>query len=202
MIIVWPDYCASAFRWSKAEQAVISKSPFGSQSLTVATALWQAEISGRPELWREAIGIQTFIESIRGYTNQIALWNLAQPQPAGTLRGTPTFASDAAQGATVIEIDIGVGQDDATLLRGDLIGFGAGVSQQVVRIMADAVASSAGVLTVTIGTPLRTAFAAGAAVVWDKPKALFRQASLADGIQFQPKIGQPWAFSLLEDWSP
>lgn len=202
MILTWPDYCVSAFRWTLAEQAIPFKSAFGSQALDVAFPLWSVEMAGRPELWPEAIEIGAFFESIRGYTNQIALWSLNQPAPAGTLRGTPTFAVDAAQGATQIEIDIGIGQDGATLLRGDLIGFGSGLTQQVVRVMTDASAGSAGIITVSIGTPLRNAFTAGSAVVWDKPKALFRQSVLTDGIQYQPKLGQPWALSLLEDWRP
>lgn len=202
MIFTWPDYCVSTFRWSKAEQAIVFKSMFGSQSLDVASPLWQVELAGVPALWAEADQIQTFIESLRGYTNQIALWDLSNAAPRGTLRGSPTFGATAEQGDTIIEIDVGIGQDGATLLRGDLIGFGSGITQQVVRVMADASADSAGILTVTVGTPLRNEFTAGAAIVWDKPKALFRQAALSDGIQKQPKFGQPWALSLLEDWRP
>jgi hypothetical protein len=202
MILTWPDYCVSAFRWTSAEQAIPFKSAFGSQALDVAAPVWSVELAGRPELWPEAIEIGTFFESLRGYTNQIALWNLSQPTPSGTLRGSPTFAVDTPQGATQIEIDVGIGQDGATLRRGDLIGFGSGLTQQVVRVSADSEADSSGTLTANIVTPLRNAFASGAPIVWDKPKALFRQSVLTDGIQYQPKLGQPWALSLLEDWRP
>jgi len=159
-------------------------------------------MSGVPEYWDDARKITLFIESLRGYANTIALWNLTQPQPAGTMRGAMILRSTALQGATTLLISTNSGQAAKTLLAGDLLGIGNSITQQVVRVTADATADSNGDIDVAIGTPLRNDFAANASVTWDKPKALFRQMSLADGIEHVPVIGQPWALSLLEDWRP
>ena len=200
MIIEWPDYCVSSFRWSSAEQAIVFKSMFGSQALGVASPLWQVEMTGVPTLWPASNEIETFIESIRGYTNQIALWNLAQPVPRGTMRGTLRLVGQELLGSTSLQITGGAA--GSTLLKGDLLGLGSTITQQVVRVMADATADGSGNISVTIGTPLRNTFPAATPIIWNKPKALFRQATLADGIQYQPKFGQPWAMSLLESWLP
>lgn len=200
MILTWPDYCVSSFRWQKSEQAAAFKSIFGSQSVTISLPLWRVDLTGVPTLWEDADEITLFLESLSGFTNQIALWNLTRPVPKGTLRGTLSFAADAAQGALSIVIAGGVGQADATLLAGDMIGFGTGPTQQVVRVVNDAAADAAGDIVVDIGTPLRNDFLADAPVEWDRPKALFRQTAFNEGIMYQPKIGQPWTLSLLEDW--
>jgi hypothetical protein len=94
-------------------------------------------------------------------------------------------------------------QASKTLLKGDLLGLGTGPTQQVVPIAADATANAAGQITVQLSTPLRNAFPAGTPVVWDKPKALFRQRQNSTGIEYVPGIiGQPWALDLIEDWRP
>ena len=58
----------------------------------------------------------------------------------------------------------------ATLLAGDWLGLAAG---QLVRVVSDAVANDAGVMTVEVRHMLRAAAASGSAVTLDKPTALF-----------------------------
>lgn len=198
--LTWPNLRVSSFRWTRLDRAVVARSGFGSQSIVQSGPLWEVDLAGVPQYWAEAHAIVAFLESFSGYANPIELWNLTQPVPIGTMRGTMTFAANAAQGAVSIQIDAGVGQAGTTLLKGDLIGFGSGTTQQVVRIMADATANGSGVITVTIGSPLRNAFLLGASITWNKPKALFRQKSLNSGIEYTAVVGNPWALSLIEDW--
>lgn len=200
-VITFPDLCVSSFRWMKANQAMVFSSPFGSQAVDVSTPLWSVELSGVPVRFEEADRIQAFLESLDGYRNQLALWNLARPVPKGTMRGVMTLADSVTQGAVQLEITAST-EAGKTVLTGDLLGIGSGLTQQVVRVMADATADGTGTITVTIGTPLRNAFNAGEPVIWDKPKALFRQSAIADGIEYAPGIANAWTLQLLEDIRP
>jgi hypothetical protein len=201
-VITYPGFRVASFRWNKANQAIVNRGPFGSQSIDGASPLWEVSMTGVSESRSMAGQISQFLESLDGYRDQLELWNLLQPAPLGTMRGTMTLAADAAQGATSLSITAGVGQAGKTLLTGDLIGFGSGLTQQVVRLTADATANGSGVIAVSIGTPLRNAFLAGAAVTWDKPKALFRQKTLNEGIDVSADGAQPWTLTLIEDVRP
>lgn len=196
----WPNLGVSTFRWKRTSRAVVFGSIFGSQALNSGAApVWEVELAGVPQYWAGAIAAQTFLESLDDYTHQIELWNLVQPVPAGTMRGVMTLRDPVAQGQMFI-IPTATGQAGMTLKAGDLLGIGSGPTQQVVRVAADAVADGAGSAYITINSPVRNAFSAGAAVTWDKPKALFRQKSINDGIEYQAVIGSPWSLSLIEDW--
>jgi hypothetical protein len=200
--IAWPDYRVASFLWHKANQATTFRSIWGNQSLDVASPLWEVAMTGVAESRDTARQIETFIELLHGFTNQLALWNVEHPAPSGTMRGTMTFNASAAQGATSISVIAGSGQAGRTLLAGDLIGFGTGLTQQVVRIAANATADGSGIIALTIGTPLRTAFAAGAAVTWDKPAALFRLKSLDAGLMYKPDGADAWTLDLIESVLP
>lgn len=201
-VITWPDFGVSSFRWKKANKAIAFRSVFGAQAIEAATPLWEVDITGAIEARLTGISIQTFLESLNGFGNQLSLWNIGQTAPAGTMRGTMTLSADAAQGATSLVIDAGVGQAAKTLLAGDLVGLGSGLTQQVLRVSADATANGSGVITVIIGTALRNAFSAGAAVTWDKPAALFRVKEIPPALEFVGPNTTPWSLSLIEDWRP
>lgn len=201
-IITWDNQKVSTFRWRKAHRAVVFSSIFGSQSQEGAGPLWEVEMAGVPMYWAEANRMVAFLESFDGYKNQLELWHLTQPVPNGTMRGVMVLAAAAAQGANSLQISAGGSQAGTTLLSGDLLGLGSGLTQQVVRVSADATADASGNIAVSIGTPLRNAFSAGAGVTWNKPKALFRQKTLNEGIEYLPVVGQPWSLSLVEDWRP
>lgn len=198
----WPGYAIAVFRWHKANQSAVFKSMFGSQSLEASTPLWEVSMSGVSEARAAARLIEAYIDSLNGFTDQIEIWNVEHPAPTGTMRGVMTLAADAAQGATTLVITAGAGQAGTTLLTGDPLGLGTGLTQQVVPVSANATADGTGQITVSIGIPLRNAFVATAAVTWDKPKALFRQKTLFDGMQYKPDGADVWSLSLREDWRP
>jgi hypothetical protein len=200
-IITWPGLKVASIRWKRVDLGIVNRSVFGSQVIGTGAPLWAVELVGVPQYWAEAHSISAVLESLGGYANQLALWHLAQPYPLGTMRGEMVLISNAAQGETSLQI-IAPGQAGKTLKRGDLLGIGSGTTQQVVRNAADATADSGGEITVSLTGPIRNAFSAGTSVTWDKPKALFRQASINDGIEYQSVIGQPWSLSLIESWAP
>ncbi|MGI4849316.1 MAG: hypothetical protein ACRYGK_14425 [Janthinobacterium lividum] len=201
-VIIWPDYRVARFSWRKANQATTFKSVFGSQSLEAATPLVEVSMTGVSESRVIARQIQATIDALDGFKNQLALWNLELPVPAGTMRGAMTLAASISQGATVISVAGGASQAAKTLLAGDLLGFGAGINQQVVRVAANATANASGTIALTLSTPLRYQFAAGDAIAWDHPKALFRLASAAPAVNFGAEGAEAWALDLIEDWRP
>lgn len=112
---------------------------------------------------------EVFLEKLR-MANTLLLWNLKRPVPEGTMRGSPTLRTSAAQLASTINIQTTAG---ATLLEGDLIGYGG----QVSRVMANATANGSGQMDgVQVWPRVRTALSGGIAVTWDRPTIEFRLA--------------------------
>jgi hypothetical protein len=182
--------------WGQRRNDVEFRSAFGAQALEGAAPLWTSAIEctlKRPELW------QTMIMQLRGKTNQLALWNMGRPQPKGTMRGSMTLANTAA-GATSLVITA-AGQASKTLLFGDYLGIGSGLTQQVVMVTADATANGSGVITVSTEPALRNAFAGGAGVTWYRPCALFRRQGSSSSWDYEPGgVVKGMSLDLLEDW--
>lgn len=125
-----------------------------------------------------AAAVEAFLASFRGQVNWVDLWHFVRPMPRGTMRGAPTLAAAAAQGAASLSIQTAAG---ATLLAGDMVGCGG----LLFMAAADATADGAGVLVLSLVNRARTALALGAAVTWNKPTAPFRLASHS-GVNYIP----------------
>lgn len=188
----------AAQTWRQQRNDVEFRSAFGAQALEASGPMWSSVITAslkRPELW------QALMMQLRGRTNQLALWNMGRPQPLGTMRGAMTLGT-TAQGATSLVITA-VGQASKTLLAGEYLGVGSGLTQQVVMVCADATSNGSGVITVTTEPALRNAFASGAGVTWDRPCALFRRTDSVAQWEYKPGgIVEGMSLSLLEDWRP
>lgn len=199
-IIAWPDtLTASQFSWSQVRNDLVYKSQFGSQAVEVAVPTWSATIEAPPMLetntgaWK-ALGMQ-----LRGKVNQLSLHNLARPVPIGTMRGSMTFNLSAAQGATTLSI-VATGQNSKTLLQGDMLGFGSGITTQAVMVMTNATSNGSGVISVTVEPPLRNAFTGGDPITWSKPAALFRRIDSKFGWTNSGIIAGAFSLDLVEDW--
>jgi hypothetical protein len=84
-----------------------------------------------------------------------------------------------------------------------LIGFGTSYNQQVVRVVSDAAVDGAGRITFSFAPRLRLQVTAGATATWDKPRALFRQETVSNGVQYVPgNSAEGAAFDFREDWRP
>lgn len=203
-VINFTDSDLVNIRWLQKHNDAAFSSPFGSQSVEFGVPEWHVSITPAEMLDAVAGPLQALYLKLRGRTNQLALWNTVRPAPLGTMRGTMTLDAEAAQGATSLDI-ISAGQENTTLLAGDLLGLGSGTTQQVVMVVEDAIASLTsdgdGLITVTIEPPLRNTHAATAAVIWDKPKALFRMAQSSPGWDYTgATIVACMALDLIEDW--
>lgn len=106
---------------------------------------------------------EAFFMELASTGNWVRLGHPQRQAPQGTLRGTPTVASNAAAGARTLSVQ-GLAGD--TLLAGDPLGAGGYL---MLTGYAGAVANGSGVLTVPLVLPLRAALSAGAAVTWQAP---------------------------------
>lgn len=124
-------------------------------------ARWTALINFEPEVeTMQRPAIEALVVSLQGGANRLVMQHLGRPVPNGTMRGTPTLQNSIAAGAVSANLT-GV---NGTLKKGDLIGF----VNQVVMITADTSPSS-GNMTVAFSPPVRAAYNAGQAIVWNKP---------------------------------
>jgi hypothetical protein len=199
-VITFPSILGVArCTWAQQRNDIEFRSAFGSQAVEAAGPLWAVTLEATPGLeanggaWK-ALGMQ-----LRGKTNQLAMWDLARPIPLGTMRGTMTLASDAAQGATVLSI-VASGQNGKTLLQGDYLGIGSLLTQQVVMAVENATSDGSGNISVTVEPALRNAFTAGESITWNQPKALFRRVDSKFGWNNYGAVVEGFALDLIEDW--
>jgi len=150
---------------------------FGEMFMRASDPLWRVGLEFSPDLEANSGYLRALLMRLRGGANQLELHNWQRPAPVGTMRGTPTLASNVAAGATTIEVTGGSGQAGKTMEAGDLLGLGAGTTQQLVMVAVKATANDSGVISLAVQPPLRNSFSAGQSVVWDKPTALFRRVS-------------------------
>ncbi|MBS1170019.1 MAG: hypothetical protein H6R01_937 [Burkholderiaceae bacterium] len=200
MIIQFPDSLAIAKQsWGQKRNEIAFASAFGSQAQEALAPLWQTTISP-PTDRDEFVGeFQALILRLKGRQNLLALHNLGRPQPRGTMRGAMALSGGAAQGASSLTI-CASGQGGKTLVAGDYLGIGTGVTQQVVMVTDSATANGSGAITVSIEPPLRNAFASGSVVTWDKPKALFRRSESESNWDYEDVRVGGMSLSLVEDW--
>lgn len=188
--------------WMQQRQDMEGRSLFGAQAVEVGAPLWAISIMIPNCTHAESGEWKSLLMRLRGRTNLLAAWDVGRPRPLGTLRGNLTLKNAVTQGETVLMLNAGVGQVGATLLPGDLIGLGSGLTQQVVMATTSTVVVSSGEIGVVIEPPLRNGFPAGAAVVWDKPKALFRRQSSKVGWDYEKALVAGSTIELLEDPRP
>lgn len=186
--------------WSQQRRDVAYRSPFGSQSVEVGGALWAVSVTA-PAMRENTSGAwKALLMQLRGNTNQLELWDMQRESPQGTMRGTMTLNGAHSAGATSLSV-VASGENAKTLVQGDLLGLGSGTTQQVVMVTTDATSNGSGVIAVTVNPPLRNAFSSGAAITWDKPKALFRMTKPTSGWNYAPgKVTSGFTLDLLEDW--
>lgn len=199
-IITFPESLKVArVTWAQQRNDVEFRSGFGAQAVELAGPLWSVTLEAVSGREADSGGWQALGMQLRGRTNQLELWNHARHVPRGTMRGTMTLNSSAAQGATTLSI-VASGQASKTLLRGDLLGVGINLTQQVVMVVADATSNGSGIISVTIEPPLRNAFLAGEAITWNKPKALFRRVNSRFSWESYAAVTEGFALDLIEDF--
>ncbi len=188
--------------WGQMRRDIAFESAFGAQSVGLSYPLWTALLTPARFDLTEYAEWESILLQLDGLQNQLALWHIDRPQPRGTMRGAMVLNGAHSQGAAILNISAGVGQAGKTLLTGDHIGFGTGATQQVCKVQASATADVNGDIAVAVKAPLRNDFPTGTAVVWDKPKALFRRRSSELSMEHYRGGVDGTALDLIEDWRP
>lgn len=199
-VITFPSTLEIAsMTWEQIRNDMEFRSMFGAQALEASAPLWGVTLTAAQIKEGDAGAWQALLMQLRGKTNQLALYNIVRPVPLGTMRGTMTLNSSAAQGATTLSI-VASGENSKTLLQGDLLGIGTGTTTQVVMVVTDATSNGSGVISATIEPPLRNAHSGGASVTWNAPTALFRSREAPAKWQYQPGLTVSGvALNLIED---
>lgn len=208
-VITWPAALRAPIEWT------LSQARYDMLESSDATGHLAARLLGPPR-WRVALrcgdafslqdaGIyEAMLLQLRGGVNHLAVHDFVRAAPQGSMRGSMTLNGSHAAGATALSVTAGAGQAARTLLAGDWLQLGTGLgSSQLVKVMAAATADGGGVISVGIEPPLRTGFAGGTAVVWDKPLGYYKQVGSP---QWSYRPGRRYkqsgfALDLLESWT-
>lgn len=186
--------------WGQRRFDNTSRSLFGAQAIEAGAPLWTAEFDIMPLIESQAGLWKATLLKLRGQTNRMELWDVRRPAPLGTMRGGMVLADAVAQGDETATITAGSGQAGKTLLAGDMLQLGTGETQQVIMLTDNATADVNGEIVITFQAPVRNAFAAGEAVIWDRPKALFRRTDPDSQWNYEPRVARGFAMTLIEDW--
>ena len=171
------------------------------QSRILAPSRWTTSLSSQAELNQANSAIwRSLILDLQGQINQLAVYDIINAAPQGTMRGTLTLNAQATAGDTGLSITGGAGQASTTLKRGDWVGIGSGSTRQLLSISADAVANASGVIAVSVAQPVRWTQTNGSAVTWDKPTALFRTTSDNNSWTAQSINQGGYNLDLIESW--
>lgn len=199
--ITWPTgtlYSPASFEWG--EQRIVRLSggnALGPSEQTIETPYshrWRCTLTlRRARQFAERAQVEAFLSTLRSGANRLALHHMAHPRPYGTIAGSPTISGTPAQGATSATITCANGQ---TLIAGDMLGITTAAGVQLVRVTTGG--TSSGTVAVSFEPALRASVSNGAAVVWDKPVALFRLISTEWQAGFLPGEASPITLDLAE----
>lgn len=170
------------------------------QSRILAPARWTCVMSANQTLGPvPAAAWRAFLLQLRGKTNQLAVYDIKNPTPKGTMAGSPTLSGAVAVGDTVINITTTA---LATLLQGDWIGLGAGQSRQLFQVVASSSANGSGAMAVTVEPPSRYVQSSGSAVAWNQPTCLMRRSDSSTSWSAGANAEGGFTANLVESWEP
>lgn len=177
---------------SGASQTAINGPPRMTCSLVSNDAMDRSEAA----VWR------ALVLSLKGRVNQLAVYDILNAAPRGTLRGSLTLAAAAAAGADSLRISAGATQAGRTLLAGDWIGVNqSGTNRQLLHVQGDATADAMGLIVVSVAPNLRVEAALGSTVVWDRPSCLMRRATQDNNWSSNGATQGSFSLDLVEEWS-
>lgn len=221
--------------WGQQRYDLVSASDAGgaTQVRPMGPPRWTVSLRSPAAMTNEEAAVwRSWLLKHRGRNNHAAIYNVNQPVPRGTARGTMFLKVAASAGATSITVT-GSGIF-GTVSQGDGYQIGSGVgSSQLVHAVEDSTSSPAtqqtvnwtntatqtvnwtnssaqtvtwtrgGTLTITFEPPLRYDFPAGTLVTWNKPVAYFKSANDAtDWTHYTYRVQKGFAFDGVEDWTP
>lgn len=169
------------------------------QTRVLAPARWTCNMAANLSLGAaEAAKWRAFLLQLRGKTNQLAVYDIKNQTPKGTIGGSPTLTSAVAVGDTSINITT---TGSSTLLQGDKFQLGTGQSRQLFEVVASATAV-AGAMTVVVEPPSRYIQSLGSAVVITQPTCLMRRVDSSTQWTANMNAEGQFNVNLIESWEP
>lgn len=162
------------------------------QAVDLAGERWVVSMTTPPKLSRAAGVLEAFSNLLAGGLNKVRLHHPQRHVPLGTLRGTPTLQVATLRGSQSVVLTVASG---ATLKSGDMFGL----TGHLLQVAQDCTAVST-TLTVPIVNRMRGVVAAGAAVVWDRPTALFICGSMTNMVVHRPGYAEGVTLDFEEAW--
>lgn len=176
-----------------------------SSTLLFGHPRWRVSMSAMRDMsLAESSVWETIQLKMKGKANRLAVFDPVRIAPRGTMRGSPTLVNSVGAEAESALITAGAGQAGKTLLLGDFLQIGTGLgTSQLVKLTADTTLDGGGQGTISFGSYLRTGFAAGTAITWDKPVAYYAIISTPGPWSYSTNapLVSGFSFDLLEQWS-
>lgn len=199
---VSPTLYAKTFRWERYDQDITARGPFGVQSVSTIAPLWKVAMTFEMQSQAKAGPYQALLMQLDGVRNQLSLYNIGRPVPLGTYQGiTGTNAITSASAGNTTMTITNATYATKTLLAGDYVGVGTGLTTQVVMVTADATSNGSGVINISFLPALRNAMT-GTNATLQYPRALFRLQQTNTGWDYSTVVVDGMALDLLEDVRP
>lgn len=198
---------------SMGDQCKLSQRRYDVLNRSDVTGSAQARIYGFPR-WKmtlicnevltlaEGALWESIILKLRGGINHLQVFDYFKQLPQGTFRDTATLASGVAAGVSTITLAGGAPNAGKTLLMGDWVQIGSGLgSQQLVKVVDDAVANGTGGISINIEPPTRLAFATGAPILLQRATTFYKAVSVPEwAYNYGGQAQEGFALDLLEQW--
>lgn len=163
--------------WSPQSVVAVAESPFTlSQQVQVHPGeRWQVQASVQPMNREQAQEWICWRLALRGMAGTFLMGDPTGMLPRGTVGSGITL--DGAHSARAREVDLKGGAPGATVLAGDYLQLGSGLSARLHKVLLNGTFDTDGKLTVDVWPGLRADYANGAAVTASNCVGLFRLAS-------------------------
>lgn len=181
----WPASLApQTTSWGLQKAGAQFRSPFAGsvESVAFPGEFWKVGVQLPARKMREGGEGEAFFARLAGGVDRVLVPYWPRLVPRGTLRGTPTLGSAAAQGDLQLVLTVASG---ATLLAGDRIGVGG----QLFAVFQDCTAVGTA-LTVPLVNRVRTAIASGSVVTWNAPTVLCCMPAMSAERAYEPAVAQ------------
>ena len=186
------------FQFGQEPADYIHRSPHSGQTQVVEMpgTRWAMSVRFAGLNADERASWNAFLAELRGRVNNFTCYDLMNPRPRGTMRGTLTTSGSIAAGAVTCSITGGAGQASTTLLRGDKLNIGG----ELKILTSNAQANGSGVIVLNVEAPFRNAISNGVGVTWDRPTAKFMRIEPGWRMSYQaPRFGE-FALDAIEDF--
>lgn len=175
-LYTWPDNLAfkpASFTWGmQANDRLFTSQLSGSiQTASIPGTRWSVQMEFPSASLAVRPALEAFLAKCRR-EHRIALWNMARPQPLGTINRTGVTINAAAAQFATSAVLTGCGAS-TTMKAGDMLG----VAGQLLMVADDATATGGGVMTVNFTHELRQPLTAAMPVTLIRPTANFVQTS-------------------------